>query len=333
MKNRPVFHKITINTDPRVESWLGRNPDAEEMRASDEEWIREYLIHHKRSVEEMIFWEDNVAWMRNYLAVRKDYVERSIDRSIKRSYAFLDVVDRLILRAVDENCMQLRAWLVEYKSSLFDDEFIDAADSDQIDLEFELREPLPAEKHSAGKEIAMGSYCFHEDGRKEDMTWQVLDIIEDRALVISRNVIEFMQYNNEWGAMTWERCSLRKWLNEDFLEKAFSDEERGRIIRGRIRNSKNYLYETDAGPDTEDSIFLLSMEEAREYYACDEERIAFATPHAKAGAKAAAWRLRSPGYKGGCFNAFVRGDGMINTYGCLNEQHGFGVRPAMWIRL
>ena len=78
MKNRPVFHKITINTDPRVERWLGRNPDAEEMRASDDEWIREYLIHHKRSIEEMIFWEDNVAWMRNYLAVRRDYVERSI---------------------------------------------------------------------------------------------------------------------------------------------------------------------------------------------------------------------------------------------------------------
>ena len=117
------------------------------------------------------------------------------------------------------------------------------------------------------------------------------------------------------------------------LREAFTDEERGRIIRGRIRNTNNYLYETDAGPDTEDSVFLLSMEEAREYYACDEERIAHATPFAKAGAEAAPWRLRSPGYKGGCFNAFVRGDGMINTYGCLNEQHGFGVRPAMWIRL
>lgn len=332
MKNRPVFHKNTINTDPRVERWLDRNPDVGE-RVSGDEWIREYLIHHKRSVEEMIFWEDNVAWMRNYLAVRKDYIERSIARNIKRGYAYLDVIDGLIRRAVDENCMQLRAWLVEYKSSIFDEEFVDAADSDQIDLEFELREPLPAEKHSAGEEIIMGSYCFYEDGRKKDLRWQVLDIIEDRALIVSRNVLAIMQYNIEWGAMTWEKCSVRKWLNGPFLQEVFSEVERGRIICAEIRNRDNYLYGTDAGPDTEDSVFLLSMEEAREYYTCDEERIALATPYAKAEADASSWRLRTPGYKGGCFNAFVRSDGMINTYGCLNEQHGFGIRPAMWIRL
>ena len=100
MKNiRPVFHKSTINTDPAVEEWLGS------QNASADESIREYIIHHKRSIEEMIFWEDKVAWMQNYLTVRKDYIERSIEKRIKRDYAYLDVIDNLIQRAIEENCL------------------------------------------------------------------------------------------------------------------------------------------------------------------------------------------------------------------------------------
>ena len=314
-KNRPVFHKNTINRDPAVEEWLGS------QNAPRDEDIGDYIIHHKRSIEEMIFWEDKVGWLKNYLTVRRDYIERSIDRSIKRDYAYLDVIDGFIQRAVDENCMQIRAWLVEYKNRTFDNAFVDEAEADQIDLEFELRNPLPAEKNSVGEELRLGRYS-DAPGQEEDIIWQVLDIIEDRALIVSREVLTFRRYNEDWGRMTWEECSLRKWLNEDFLQTAFTEEERRRIIRRKIRNKENDLFDTDAGPDTEDRVFLLSMEEAREYYAGDEKRRA-----------KAAWRLRTPGYKGGCYNAYVCESGMINAHGCFNDQKGFGIRPAMWIKL
>ena len=334
MKNiRPVFHKSTINTDPAVEEWLGS------QNASDDESIREYIIHHKRSIEEMIFWEDKVAWMQNYLTVRKDFIERSIDKRIKRDYAYLDVIDSLIQRAIEENCMQIRAWLVEYKNRTFGNAFMDEAEADQFDLEFELRDPLPAEKHAVGEELRLGSYCYDVSGQKRDIVWQVLDIIEDRALIVSREVLAFKRFNEDWGRMTWENCSLRKWLNEDFLQTAFTEEERHRIARGSIRNRKNDMFGTDAGPDTEDSVFLLSMEEAREYYTSDEDRQVMATPYAAAeagfagDAEAAPWRLRTPGYKGGCYNAYIRTNGMINTHGCFNDQDGFGIRPAMWVKL
>ena len=331
--NRPVFYKSTINTDPAVEEWLGS------QNASDDENIREYIIHHKRSIEEMIFWEDKVAWMQNYLTVRRDFIERSIDKRIKREYAYLDVIDNLIQRAIEENCMQIRAWLVEYKNRTFGNAFLDEAEADQIDLEFELRDPLPAEKHAVGEELRLGSYYYDVSGQKQDIVWQVLDIIEDRALIVSRDVLTFKLFNNDWGKMVWEECSLRKWLNEDFLQSAFAEEERDRIICRTIKNRENDLFGTDAGPDTEDSVFLLSMEEAREYYTSDEERRVSATPYAAAKAaltgdtEAVPWRLRTPGYKGGCYNACVRANGMINTHGCFNDQEGFGIRPAMWIKL
>ena len=235
--------------------------------------------------------------------------------------------------------MQLRAWLVEYKSRTFPDAFIDAADSDHIDLEFELREPFPAEKYPAGDEIILGQYPYEEDGTKYRIPWQILDIVIDRALIVSRDILEFRTYHKEWGRMTWEESDIRKWLNQEFLAEAFTEEEQGVISTGMIRNKKNDIFDTDAGPDTEDRVFLLSMEEAREYYENNEERQAFATPYAaaKAGlpdnARPASWRLRTPGYKGGCYNACVHKDGMINTHGCINNQDGFGIRPAMWIKL
>ena len=334
MKNkRSVFQKRTINTDPAVEEWLGS------QNASDDEDIREYIIHHKRSIEEMIFWEDKVGWLKNYLTVRKDYIERSIDKSIKRDYAYLDVVDSFIQRAVEENCMQIRAWLVEYKNRTFGDDFVDEAEADQIDLEFELRDPLPAEKHSVGEELKLGRYYYDAPGQVQDIVWQVLDIIEDRALIVSRNVLTFKLYHNDWGRMIWKECSLRKWLNGEFLQTAFTEEERGRIARRTIRNKDNDLFGTEAGPDTEDSVFLLSMEEAKEYYASDEERQAKATPYAAedrdfdSNMESVPWRLRTPGYKGGCYNVYVRENGMINIHGCFNDQEGFGIRPAMWIKL
>ncbi len=334
MKNiRPVFHKSTINTDPAVEEWLSSQD------ASGGEDIREYIIHHKRSIEEMIFWEDKVGWMQRYLTVRRDYIERSIDKSIKRDYAYLDVIDGYIQRAIEENCMQIRAWLVEYKSRTFGEAFVDAAEADHIDLEFELRDPLPAEKHSVGEELSLGSFAYDASGQKRDIIWQVLDIIEDRALIVAREVLAFRLFNDGWGRMIWRDCSLRKWLNEDFLKAAFTEEERSRITCRRIRNKDNDLFGTDAGPDTEDSVFLLSIEEAREYFASDEERRASTAPYAAAEAgfagdiESVSWRLRTPGYKGGCYNAYVYKNGMINMHGCFNDQKGFGIRPAMWIKL
>ena len=186
-----------------------------------------------------------------------------------------------------------------------------------------------------GNVITFGHYEQDNDlsNGAEPIEWQVLTEEEGRMLLLSRYGLDGQPYHSSFAEITWENSLLRQWLNGEFFETAFTDTERDGIEQVVNRTPANPEAGTDGGNDTADSVFLLSMEEAREYYACDEERIAHATPFAKAGAEAAPWRLRSPGYKGGCFNAFVRGDGMINTYGCLNEQHGFGVRPAMWIRL
>lgn len=64
-----VFHKYTINRDNQVEAWF----DGDGKPADD--FIKEYLINHKRSVEEVIFWQDDVGRMKKYIDVRKEFAD------------------------------------------------------------------------------------------------------------------------------------------------------------------------------------------------------------------------------------------------------------------
>ncbi|MDR2436733.1 MAG: DUF6273 domain-containing protein, partial [Endomicrobium sp.] len=85
-------------------------------------------------------------------------------------------------------------------------------------------------------------------------------------------------------------------------------------------------YKTAGGEDTTDKIFLLSIDEANEYFGSDQERIA------KYNGKGAWWWLRSPDYDGDCV-ANVGMDGNVIVYGSNVNYGATGVRPALWLNL
>ena len=75
-----------------------------------------------------------------------------------------------------------------------------------------------------------------------------------------------------------------------------------------------------------DKLFMLSVEEAKQYFSSNEDRAA--TP-VEGMFETHEWWLRSPGMFG-AFAAFVAVDGEIKPWGKpCNEEIGF--RPAMWI--
>ena len=77
---------------------------------------------------------------------------------------------------------------------------------------------------TVGNSVSFGSY--EQDNNpangKEEIEWIVLDVQGDRSLLISKYALDCKKYNTEWTDGTWESCSLRKWLNSDFLNAAFS---------------------------------------------------------------------------------------------------------------
>lgn len=68
-------------------------------------------------------------------------------------------------------------------------------------------------------------------------------------------------YHDIYKDITWAECSLQKYLNGEFYDK-FSAADQSRIIQVVNKNPDNQWYGSKGGKDTQDGIFLLSLEEA-----------------------------------------------------------------------
>lgn len=154
-----------------------------------------------------------------------------------------------------------------------------------------------------------GYIKFGKDGTGNPIKWIVIKKENDRQLLLSCDAVCKKAYD-ESGSNDWASSSIRKWLNGEFMGESFSESENQKII----------AYQTTA--DTEDKVFLLSMDEA----ACVNERERICS----LDGKKRYWWLRSPG--GGYYSAaIVDKNGGVDPYG-NNVMFGITcVRPAMWI--
>ena len=179
---------------------------------------------------------------------------------------------------------------------------------------------------------------------KELIEWLVLAKEKNRILVISDKALDFQTYNSSITSVTWETCTLRKWLNTDFVNDAFSDGEKAMIPTVTVSADKNPQYDTDPGNATKDKVFLLSIVEAEKYFTSDEARECVPTEYAisngactsdsytKGGKATCWWWLRSPGYDQ-YDAAGVHVDGDVHELGLCVSGGGDAVRPAMWISI
>ena len=108
----------------------------------------------------------------------------------------------------------------------------------------------------------------------------MLEIRDGNALVISEYLLDATVYYYDMADVTWEKSSLRNWLNSKFYDTAFSESEKSMILTVKIENKDNPLYGTPGGNDTEDNVFCLSLEEAQQYFKDADERKAAPTDYA-----------------------------------------------------
>ena len=180
---------------------------------------------------------------------------------------------------------------------------------------------------------------------KEAIEWTVLDKDGMSLLLISKQALDCQQYNTSYTDVTWESCSLRKWMNGTFLNKAFNAEEQAQIQNTTVSADKNPEYNTNPGNATTDKVFLLSINEVEKYFNSDEARKCAPTAYAKAqgaytsdsyktasGAATCWWWLRSPGLNQ-YDAALVRTGGSVHYIGNYVDIGSVAVRPALWIDL
>jgi hypothetical protein len=176
--------------------------------------------------------------------------------------------------------------------------------------------------------------------------WRVLDIQSSAALLITEDIVELRPYHNKYKDTTWHDCAARHYLNGEFYDQ-FDEANKSRILEVTIKNPDNPWYGTHAGEETQDSIFLLDLDEVCRYFG-DSTHLLYHkgnnpywkkndVNNPKRRAKYtdfyAFWWLRSPGRNNhvacyvhgtdGC--VAVNGNNVTNPYG--------GLRPALWLKL
>ena len=172
-----------------------------------------------------------------------------------------------------------------------------------------------------GDYIQFGNYPQTANGQNQPIEWQVLSKKRNKMLVISKYGLVTSHFGHSYWWIfknNWGNSEIRKWLNGDFYNKAFTDQEKKSIESSNL---------SDVG--TTDNVFLLSKEEANKYFSNNDSRICKATNYRCEWGRGE-WWLRSTGSNGYVY--CVTNTGNINYgYGC-NSIWGL-VRPALWINL
>ena len=167
--------------------------------------------------------------------------------------------------------------------------------------------------------------------------WIVLQAENKEAFLLSDVILDKQACNTDFEYITWEESSLRAWLNEKFINRAFSDEEKGKINITEIVNQDNPKYGSEGGRNTSDKIFLLSLSEVsgkkdgKKYgFLNDDTRKCYTNSFSNM--KAASWWLRSSGSHNAATIYVDAIWGWIGGSGNLIIDTG-GVRPALHLNL
>lgn len=205
----------------------------------------------------------------------------------------------------------------------------------------------------SGRQITFGRYP--QTANENDNTpieWLILARDEQKILIVGKYGLNAQPYNKDYTSVTWETCTLRKWLNGTFYNKAFSSAEQAAILTTNVNNSKSQCYRgwnTSGGNNTQDKVFLLSYAEANKYfgvthdttsntksrvaptaYAIAQGAYTYSSNKTADGTDAGRWWLRSPGFYQSSA-AGVRTDGSLDYYR-VDDASG-SVRPALWVNL
>lgn len=203
--------------------------------------------------------------------------------------------------------------------------------------------PLLLAKAKPGDTVFFGAYeqDNNTSNGKEDVEWLVLEVKDGKALVVSKYALDCKQYNTSNTDVTWETCTLRKWLNNDFINAAFSSYEKAMIPTVTVSADENPDYSANPGNATQDQVFLLSITEANKYFNSAGARQCEPTDYAVANGAwesvdgNCGWWLRSPGVTQYSAHsaAYVHNSGGVYESGCDVDIGTSAVRPAMWISI
>ena len=153
------------------------------------------------------------------------------------------------------------------------------------------------------------------------------------TLLLSRRALDMRPFGVEGKETTWGDSPVRAWLNEPFLDAAFSREEQSAILETKLDNSSSGYRWGHSEPDTLDRVFLLSYEEA--HLVKTYESACRPTDYAAARENRSypedgycTWILRNVMHDGFHVASVIKGRLAFESFYFMEQF----IRPALWVR-
>lgn len=165
-----------------------------------------------------------------------------------------------------------------------------------------------------GNKVTYGT----KDG--EPIRWTVMAEAGRNRLLFADYPVAYMPYHVDRDHTNWVACSLRRWLNKDFMEQCFSMHERMNILLTRVDNDQDKRWSVENGPATRDKAYVFTKAELEDYLPTPEARTCGEWYWLRGHGS----NLLSP--------MAVYEDGTIYDYGINKNSENVGVRPCIWVR-
>ena len=318
----------------------------DEEKYEEAKTIYEELGDYSDSVSRKVEAEEGIEYLEKYNKANKLYEEGKYDEAITAFKALDGYKDSEAQITKCETAINYNAAVELYNTGKYEEAYKAFDSLNYRDSSEKAAECLFLKQKAGLTNVTVGStikFGFYEQDNntsngKEEIEWKVLAVEGNKALVISQYALDCQKYNSTYTDTTWEKCSLRTWLNGTFYNAAFGADHQEMIISSTVSADKNPSYGTSPGNSTTDKVFLLSIPEVNKYFSSDSACQCQGTEECYAqGAYEGSngncwWWLRSPGDHS-YYAAVVGYDGSVIDYGNTVSNDNDAVRPALWIDL
>ncbi len=184
-------------------------------------------------------------------------------------------------------------------------------------------------KAETGDIIYFGSFeqDKNESNGREAIEWYVLKF-KDYVQLVSVYGLEARRFSDSEQGASWDKSSLREYLNGDFLSSSFALAEQDLISSWGIPAGKGKSSAT-WGEDTQDKIYILSADEIKNLFSGESARKCFACADKERTSPCPYW-VRSPGNAKNKVS-YVDAKGKTNTSGAVATEEGYWVRPSLYV--
>lgn len=175
-----------------------------------------------------------------------------------------------------------------------------------------------------GMTVKIGHFEQDNDPQNgpEEIEWYVIDYKDGKYFLVSKYVLTYRQYGVIHYDRTWETSLLRAYLNSEFFDTAFTEQE------------KQFITPTALPEGVTDRVFLLSQKDVKDVVIDGFLIMGIATDYAVAQGLEVYNIFFNPMHKDrGTYDIawyYLRGSSTLpGAFG--NVGHKDGVRPVMWI--